>query len=225
MINELYNIYTVLQYREQAQIVLQEEVKRQEEILIKQEEAILAYQKAYNSRTRTSDNKTLKCGVSNCFWVEISIDYYDLTHPSNISEDELREVLSIIEYSNLPQLAEYFIEAENKFGVNAIFLASLASLESFYGNSEKAQNKNNLFGFGSNDYDDKTYNFSSKREGILYVAEYLRDNYLSEDGKYYNSGSIWDVGSIYCPDIPGQEPKLWAEKIIDIANKYLENLN
>lgn len=225
MIIELNSIYNVFQQREEIQIVLQEEIQKQEEELKKQEAAILAYQKAYGTRKRSFNDLTLKCGVSNCFWAKVGIDYYDLTSPSNIDSNKLKEMLSTVEHSKLPELTDYFIEAENKFGVNAIFLASLASLESFYGNSDKATNKNNLFGFGSNDYNDMTYNFSSKGTGILYVAEYLKNNYLSEGGKYYLGGSIWAVGSIYCPDIPGQPPKLWAEKIINIADKYLSTLS
>lgn len=154
----------------------------------------------------------------------------DLTKPSGLTLDDYKKILSgnasdtnkIIENN-----AENFYNAEQKYGVNGIFLASMAIHESAWGTSKIAKDKKNLFGFGA--YDRSPYEsantFDEYSKGIETVAKYLAKNYLNSTGKtiydnehatgtYYNGPTISGVNTKYCTD------KDWATKIF----KYMDML-
>lgn len=99
----------------------------------------------------------------------------DLREPSGVTAAELKLVTS----KGLVGLEEAFVNAEEKYGVNCIFLMSIASLESAKGTM--MFRPNNMFGYG------KT-GFSSKAEGINVVAKGLATKYLNPSGSLY-SGS------------------------------------
>lgn len=87
------------------------------------------------------------------------------------------------------------MEAESTYGVDASFLAAVAALESGWGESTLAREKNNLFGWrGADGY----MAFDSPEDCIDHVAEYLAEEYLDPDGLYYNGLSVEDVAKHYC---------------------------
>ncbi len=104
--------------------------------------------------------------------------------------------------TGLEGLGNSFVEAEQKYNVNAWFLAGLAIHESGYGSSKIATEKNNVFGFQA--YDASPYasarTFTTKAEGIDVVAKYISENYLTAGGKYYNGVSIEGIGKRYATD-------------------------
>lgn len=106
-------------------------------------------------------------------------------------------------------LGRDFKEAEEKYGINALFLTGLAIHESNFGRSNIARDKNNLFGFQA--YDSSPYSsartFSSMGESIDHVARYLSRNYLTPEGRHFNGYSISAIGKRYATD------PLWANKI------------
>ena len=53
--------------------------------------------------------------------------------------------------SKLNNTGDYFVKYQNQYGVNALLAASFAALESGWGKSSIAQNKNNLFGLNATD--------------------------------------------------------------------------
>ncbi|RID88210.1 hypothetical protein D1953_04430 [Peribacillus asahii] len=75
-----------------------------------------------------------------------------------------------------------FIEAGNKYGVNALYLAAHAIHESAFGTSQISLGKNNLFGFGSYDASPyiASYRFPSIDENIMYIAQQMKATYLNE---------------------------------------------
>ena len=96
---------------------------------------------------------------------------------------------------DLTPLEDAFLEAESTYGVDASFLAAVAALESGWGKSELAREKNNLFGWkGEAGY----MAFNSMEECIDHVAAFLAAEYLSPDGIYYNGLSVEDVAISYC---------------------------
>lgn len=115
-------------------------------------------------------------------------------------------------------LGRSFVEAEQKYGVNALFLTSLAIHESAYGSSKIAKDKNNLFGFAA--YDASPYSsartFASKEQGIDHVAGYLSEHYLTEGGKYFGGATVEGVGKRYATD-----PN-WANAIRQIMEKLMQ---
>jgi len=106
-----------------------------------------------------------------------------------------------------------FYDAEQKYGINGVFLASIAIHESGWGRSAIAVNKLNLFGFGA--YDDSPYEsaltFDSYASGTDAVAAWLMSNYLNPpgtilktgdvaNGRYYNGPNVSGVNVKYASD-------------------------
>lgn len=69
----------------------------------------------------------------------------DLTIPSNISAKEAEKMLE--KYPKLHGLGAAFVKAEKEKGVNALYMLGLACLESNYGRSNFAVERNNLYGW------------------------------------------------------------------------------
>lgn len=111
----------------------------------------------------------------------------DIEEPCGLSTEELETVLKY----DLKPYAQAFLNAEEDYGINACFLASISALESGWGRYRFKEN--NIFGFGQKAFDDVEH-------CIDYVAWYLRKNYLNEEGKYYRGGTIADIGKVWCPD-------------------------
>ncbi len=126
--------------------------------------------------------------------------------PSDVTAEELAAALK----HDLVPLASYFLEAEELYGVNACYLASIAALESGWGRYQFREN--NLFGFGQ-------MSFDSPEECIYYVAEFLSINYLSENGRYFGGGyKLQHVNKYY----NGSEE--WLYKVNSIYKGILKSI-
>ncbi len=90
---------------------------------------------------------------------------------------------------DLKPYAADFIQAQETYAIDAVFLAAVAAEESGYG--RYAFRKNNIFGYGSKDFD-------SVPQCIDYVARKLRENYLTPGGVYYKGESIASISTYYC---------------------------
>ena len=147
----------------------------------------------------------------------------DLTKPSGLSLNQFKKVLSGNSGDTknvLASNAEFFYYAERQYGINGIYLASMAIHEGGWGTSKIANDKKNLFGYGaydSNPYGG-SYSFSTYSEGIDLVARVLVKNYLNPKGTeiydgqiatgmYYNGPTLTGVNTRYASD------KGWAEKV------------
>ena len=113
-----------------------------------------------------------------------------LLQPCGMTEEALQNALK----GRLKELAGVFLEAEEKTGVNALFLAAVAALESGWGESKAAREKNNLFGWtGQNGYQQ----FESRKDCILTVAQRLRELYLTPGGRYFHGYTVEAVNRCY----------------------------
>ncbi len=123
-------------------------------------------------------------------------DFYgtDLTVPCGFSPEELSVGLR----GELVQYAEEFAAAEEKYGVNALFLCAVAALESGWG--RYCFRPNNIFGWSGK-------SFESKEECIDFVASKIAEHYLSEDGKYYHGKTVSGVNVCY------NGTEFWERKI------------
>ena len=119
----------------------------------------------------------------------------DLSQPCGFTAEEIEPHLE----GGLVGLSGTFIQAEQEYGVNAIFLVSLAALESAWGTINFLPN--NMFGYGSFSYD-------SKEECILHVGKGLGENYLSPDGSLYYGTGIDDVHVKYASS------PTWDDKLV-----------
>ncbi|MDU2648647.1 glucosaminidase domain-containing protein [Anaerococcus vaginalis] len=140
-----------------------------------------------------------------------------LTNKTNLTAEELEYGLK---NTNLQGLGKDFKKAEEKYEVNAILLMGMAKHETGNGHSYLAKTKNNLFGFNAIDQDpiNSANTFKDKGESIDHVAKFLKENYLSEDGKYYNGISTKSIGKLYASD-----PE-WSNKVDYMMREVCRNI-
>lgn len=81
-------------------------------------------------------------------------NYLPFRTRTNYSADELNHFIdnNTKDISKLRGMGEYLIECQNKYGVNALLMLGVAMNESALGESEKAQEMNNLFGIQAYDF-------------------------------------------------------------------------
>lgn len=127
-----------------------------------------------------------------------------LLRKSNLTVEQLEGAL----YYQLADYAEVFIEAEKETGVNAIFLASVAALESGWGRSKVAKNKNNLYGWTTDTGDYKV--FESKEECIKFIAHKFKELYLSPEGRYFTGYEVENINYYY------NGRQAWADAVNNI---------
>ena len=157
---------------------------------------------------KASENKTTKN-------LTLSVNS-DLRVASNVTPEEIDLML---EGTKLNGLGSAFVEAEQKYGVNALYMMGLACLESGFGNSAFAQKRNNLYGWNAVDSNpNNASTFANKKEATLYVASKLQSNYLTEGGAYYEGYTARAVDVHYCTD------KAHADKIVNIVNSLVQKL-
>jgi len=127
-----------------------------------------------------------------------SYQFIDLRTKSPVTAKQINDYIA--KYVNatgkksvLTGKGQAFIDAGNKYGINALYLAAHAIHESAYGTSMIALAKNNLFGFGS--YDDApflaSYKFASVDLCIDYLAREIKSTYLNPNNWKFNG---YDLG-------------------------------
>lgn len=224
-----YYIYTLKEYVSKLETLSQskqEHIDINEQIINYQEETIS------NKQAKIDDLKILigKLEWENSEYVqqlnELSIevdkayaqtyfDNSDVTKPSNATVAHMRRAL---EGTSLYELSSAYIEAEEMYGVNAYFIAAITGLESSWGTSNRAENSNNLSGFAVYNNTAEGRTFESKEHCVLETAKLLSEEYLNEDGKYYNGVSAKAVNTKYCflPD-SSETDYTWYQKVTSIA--------
>lgn len=144
----------------------------------------------------------------------VTFNPYNLLEPSNITREQMYNVL---EGTALQTLSDGYVYMEEVYGINALFLASLSAEESGWGTSELAMYNNNIGGIKSSTGDWEYFN--DWFECLSFKADLLYNDYLKEDGIYYNGLSIWNVNTSYC------EQNTWADNISSIAYELLDKAN
>ena len=147
------------------------------------------------------------------FKVENPFLYRDLRKPTNYTAAELDKVYSLmnIQGSRLAGKGEVFKEAEKRYQVNALYLMAHSALESAWGRSQIAKDKNNFFGIAAYDTTpyDSAKSFDNVDKGILGAAKWIRENYIDE-GRTYLGNKSSGMNVLYASD------PYWGEKIASI---------
>lgn len=139
--------------------------------------------------------------------------FKNLTEPTNYSADELNRVYSMmnIRNSRLAGKGAIFKEAEKRYGINALYLMAHSALESAWGRSQIANDKNNFFGIAA--YDTSPYDSAKKFDdvdkGILGAAKWIRENYIDR-GRDHLGNKATGMNVRYASD------PYWGEKIASI---------
>lgn len=127
-------------------------------------------------------------------------------------------------------LGSYFIQYQNTYGTNAALVYGVAVLESGWGTSSIAKNKNNLFGHGA--MDSNPYyganGYSTASDSILYHSKvFISEGYcdpLDYSGRYFGS-HLGDKGSGI--NVKYASDPYWGEKAASIcwqlASRYQKN--
>ena len=140
----------------------------------------------------------------------------DLRTKSNLHAIDYDTMLKDTELEGIGQAIE---QAEQKYSVNGLYLMGLCIVESAWGTSPFAVNRNNLVGWNAIDSNpNQATTFASKEECILKVAEKLQQNYLTEGGAYFEGYTAPDIDKHYCTD------KLHANKIVNVVNELIEKI-
>lgn len=144
----------------------------------------------------------------------------NITIISNITEEELKEVFEHYKgASTMAHLANAFVDAEEKYGVNAFAMAGIVALESGFATSRRAVEDNNLTGYEVYSDDSEGRLFSSQYDSIMQTAKHLSRNYLTEGGNYFNGVSVDSVQINYCPD--EGKGKNWEGQVDKLARGFL----
>ena len=134
--------------------------------------------------------------------VKVNLD--NVLEVSNITTKELEEVFAYYDYShNMIPLAYILVEIEERFGINAFIIAGIIGQESNYARSTRAVRDNNLLGWGVYNSSAVGINASSKYENLIGAAEFLRNEYLTPGGLYFNGYSTLAINQNYCFDETG----------------------
>ena len=140
----------------------------------------------------------------------------DLRTKSNLNAIDYDTML---DGTNLYGIGKALEQAEKKYSVNGLYLMGLCILESGWGTSDFAIKRNNLVGWNAIDANPQLAStFESKEQCILYVAEKLQQNYLTEGGAYFEGYTAKDIDIHYCTD------KQHANKIVNIVNNLIEKI-
>lgn len=160
--------------------------------------------------------------------------FLPLDSMSEASEDQLNKILR--DKGILEDTGAAFLEAEQTYKVNALYLISHAFLETGHGQSELASGIEvdgttyyNFFGIGAFDYaavaEGSSYaqkaGWSTPEAAIIGGAEFVRANYLdnNQNTLYRMRWNPENPGThLYATDIE------WAEKIASIMSSYYGSL-
>ena len=126
----------------------------------------------------------------------------------------------------LESVANSFVRAEEKFGINAFLIAAIAAQESGWGTSARSKYQNNLTGYAVYSSDAKGSTFSSWDESIMSTAELLKKEYLTPGGHSFNGYRVEDINKRYCLKEDGITVDYdWCRNIISIAYNLKNKAN
>ena len=120
------------------------------------------------------------------FKLDHPFQFSNLKSKSNYTAADINRLYSLMgaNDSKLAGKGATFKAAEQKYGVNALYLVAHSALESAWGRSQIARDKNNFFGIAA--YDSTPYTSATKFDnvdsGILGAARWIDRNYLSNTG-------------------------------------------
>ena len=155
------------------------------------------------------------------FKLENPFLFKDLTEVTNYSAEDLDKVFSLLNINNslLENKGATFKEAEEHYHINALYLLAHSALESDWGRSKIAKDKNNFFGITA--YDTTPYlsakTFDDVDKGILGASKWIKENYIDR-GRTVLGNKASGMNVEYASD------PYWGEKIASVMMKINEKL-
>lgn len=152
-------------------------------------------------------------------------NYYQyLTHrtKTNITASQFDAYVDsmTVNSSVMKGMGSYFIQNQNTYGANALLMFAVAANESYWGVSEIALAKNNLFGHNATDYNPSgnANKYASPQDSIEHHArDFVSNNYLDpkDYSGLYHGGHLGDKASGM--NVKYASDSYWGEKAAGIA--------
>lgn len=129
----------------------------------------------------------------------------DIRQISEVTAEDINKHLNGV----LAGKGEVFLKAQEEHGVNAIFLASVAVVESGNGRSKMARSHNNVFGM-------KGKTFKNVDDCIMHAGYLFAESpYYMKRGKY----TIHQIQKVYAPNYDAATNKTWSAQVVTVANR------
>ena len=133
------------------------------------------------------------------FKLDHPFQFSNLKSRTNYTAADINRLYSLMgaNDSKLAGKGATFKAAEQRYGVNALYLVAHSALESAWGRSKIAKDKNNFFGISA--YDDTPYTSATKFDdvdsGILGAARWINSRYLHNSGYPANGAYLGNKAS------------------------------
>ena len=180
-------------------------------------------------------NENMQVGKSYYSADGINFGTFKLDHPfqfsnlksrTNYTAADINRLYSLMgaNDSRLAGKGATFKAAEQRYGVNALYLVAHSALESAWGRSKIAKDKNNFFGISA--YDDTPYTSATKFDnvdsGIMGAARWINSRYLHNSGYPANGAYLGNkAGGM---NVNYATAPYWGESIASIMFSANEKL-
>ena len=160
------------------------------------------------------------------FKLDHPFQFANLNSKTNYTAADINRLYSLMgaNDSKLAGKGATFKAAEQKYGVNALYLVAHSALESAWGRSNIAKDKNNFFGIAA--YDDTPYTSATKYDsvdgGIMGAARWIKERYLHNSGYPANGAYLGNkAGGM---NVNYATAPYWGESIASIMFNANEKL-
>lgn len=146
------------------------------------------------------------------------INVSNIAQKSNLTAAEFNAIIELQmssvgkSGSKFRGVGEILVEMENEYEVNGLFCLAVGCLESSYGTSYSANNRNNLFGIMRSGGVQRT--FSSVAECIDYWGNMIRSGYMNR-----GLTTISSIQPVYCPG-----STTWTDSVSGMMHKYISKV-
>ena len=160
------------------------------------------------------------------FKLDHPFQFSNLKSRTNYTAADINRLYSLMgaNDSKLAGKGATFKAAEQRYGVNALYLVAHSALESAWGRSKIAKDKNNFFGISA--YDDTPYTSATKFDdvdsGIMGAARWINSKYLHNSGYPANGAHLGNKASGM--NVNYATAPYWGESIASIMFSANENL-
>ena len=160
------------------------------------------------------------------FKLDHPFQFSNLKSRTNYTATDINRLYNIMGASDskLAGKGATFKAAEQRYGVNALYLVAHSALESAWGRSNIAKDKNNFFGISA--YDDSPYTSATKYDnvdsGIMGAARWINERYLHNSGYPANGAYLGNkAGGM---NVNYATAPYWGESIASIMFNANEKL-
>ena len=160
------------------------------------------------------------------FKLDHPFQFSNLKSRTNYTAADINRLYSIMGASDskLAGKGATFKAAEQRYGINALYLVAHSALESAWGRSKIAKDKNNFFGISA--YDDTPYTSATKFDdvdsGIMGAARWINSKYLHNSGYPANGAYLGNKASGM--NVNYATAPYWGESIASIMFSANEKL-